>query len=90
MARVKDIIEEHYESGKTSIPKQLIVRGINWGINNPSLNPQLDLPLKVVFDVSESEFEDLESIGVEDTVNSWLNDTFSVDFIDYKSVRFVY
>lgn len=90
MPRVKDIIEEHYENGKTTIPKQLIVKGINWGENKPSLNIQNNLPSKVQFDITESEFETLEIIGVEDTVNSWLYDTFSVDFINYKSVRFVY
>jgi hypothetical protein len=44
----------------------------------------------VYFEVSEEEFKDLEEIGVEDTVNSWLYDTYSVEFIEYKAIKFIY
>lgn len=91
MARVKDIIQEHYDTGKKVLPKQLAVRGIKWNKKESlSLNEELDLPTTVTFDIDEDEFRILENVGLEDTVNSWLYDTFSFDFINYKSLKFIY
>ena len=91
MAKIRDIIEEHISSGKTEYPKKLVVKGVKWDKKSAlSLSPDLDLPKDVYFEVSEEEFKDLEEIGVEDTVNSWLYDTYSVKFIEYKAIRFIY